>query len=150
PAAAGRALARGHRPDVPQARAGAVVPLRADLRAQRAADARVPRSAHGPDHAGRALRRDAGADDVPHQRRGRVDLAGALAEGARAGAGLALRACRGRGPFDVLRAPGRLQPRSRRVPQGAPAMKWCRFQSAKTVAYGLIDGTNVTEVTGSP
>ena len=29
-------------------------------------------------------------------------------------------------------------------------MKWCRFQSGKTVAYGLIEGTNVTEVTGSP
>ena len=29
-------------------------------------------------------------------------------------------------------------------------MKWCRFQSGKTVAYGLIDGTNVAEVTGSP
>ena len=29
-------------------------------------------------------------------------------------------------------------------------MKWCRFQSGRTVAYGLIEGTNVTEVTGSP
>ncbi len=29
-------------------------------------------------------------------------------------------------------------------------MKWCRFQSGKTVAYGIIDGTTVTEVTGSP
>src|SRR5262245_66316733 len=29
-------------------------------------------------------------------------------------------------------------------------MKWCRFQSGRTVAYGIIEGTNVTEVTGSP
>jgi len=29
-------------------------------------------------------------------------------------------------------------------------MKWCRFQSGKTVAYGIIDGTTLTEVTGSP
>src|SRR5438445_8296985 len=29
-------------------------------------------------------------------------------------------------------------------------MKWCRFQSGRTVAYGIIDGTAVTEVTGSP
>ena len=29
-------------------------------------------------------------------------------------------------------------------------MKWCRFQSGSTVAYGIIDGTSVTEVTGSP
>src|SRR3989442_4615751 len=29
-------------------------------------------------------------------------------------------------------------------------MKWCRFQSGKTVSYGLIDGTTLTEVTGSP
>jgi 2-keto-4-pentenoate hydratase/2-oxohepta-3-ene-1,7-dioic acid hydratase in catechol pathway len=29
-------------------------------------------------------------------------------------------------------------------------MKWCRFQSGKTVAYGTIDGTTLTEVTGSP
>src|SRR5438876_11098214 len=29
-------------------------------------------------------------------------------------------------------------------------MKWCRFQSGKTMAYGIIDGTTVTEVTGSP
>jgi hypothetical protein len=29
-------------------------------------------------------------------------------------------------------------------------MKWCRFQSGRTVTYGLIEGTNVTEVTGSP
>jgi len=29
-------------------------------------------------------------------------------------------------------------------------MKWCRFQSGKNVAYGIIDGTTLTEVTGSP
>jgi 2-keto-4-pentenoate hydratase/2-oxohepta-3-ene-1,7-dioic acid hydratase in catechol pathway len=29
-------------------------------------------------------------------------------------------------------------------------MKWCRFQSGKTIAYGIIDGATVTEVTGSP
>ncbi|PYM18739.1 MAG: 2-keto-4-pentenoate hydratase [Candidatus Rokuibacteriota bacterium] len=29
-------------------------------------------------------------------------------------------------------------------------MKWCRFQSAQKVAYGIIDGDTVTEVTGSP
>lgn len=29
-------------------------------------------------------------------------------------------------------------------------MKWCRFQSGRNVAYGVIDGTTVTEVTGSP
>jgi 2-keto-4-pentenoate hydratase/2-oxohepta-3-ene-1,7-dioic acid hydratase in catechol pathway len=29
-------------------------------------------------------------------------------------------------------------------------MKWCRFQSGRNVAYGIIDGTTVTEVTGSP
>ena len=29
-------------------------------------------------------------------------------------------------------------------------MKWCRFQSGKTVAYGIIDGTTLTEVSGSP
>ena len=29
-------------------------------------------------------------------------------------------------------------------------MKWCRFQSGATVAYGIIDGETVTEVTGSP
>ena len=29
-------------------------------------------------------------------------------------------------------------------------MKWCRLQSGKTVAYGIIDGTTLTEVTGSP
>ena len=29
-------------------------------------------------------------------------------------------------------------------------MKWCRFQSGKTVSYGIIDGTTLTEVTGSP
>ena len=29
-------------------------------------------------------------------------------------------------------------------------MKWCRFQSGKTVSYGIIDGTALTEVTGSP
>ena len=29
-------------------------------------------------------------------------------------------------------------------------MKWCRFQSGRTVAYGIIEGTTVTEVTGSP
>ena len=28
-------------------------------------------------------------------------------------------------------------------------MKWCRFQSGRNVAYGVIDGTTVTEVTGS-
>ena len=29
-------------------------------------------------------------------------------------------------------------------------MKWCRFQSGRTVAYGIIEDTTVTEVTGSP
>ena len=29
-------------------------------------------------------------------------------------------------------------------------MKWCRFQSGSRVAYGVIEGTTVTEVTGSP
>jgi 2-keto-4-pentenoate hydratase/2-oxohepta-3-ene-1,7-dioic acid hydratase in catechol pathway len=29
-------------------------------------------------------------------------------------------------------------------------MKWCRFQSGAKVAYGIIDGTSVTEVAGSP
>jgi len=29
-------------------------------------------------------------------------------------------------------------------------MKWCRFQSGRNVAYGIIDGTTVTEVTGNP
>jgi 2-keto-4-pentenoate hydratase/2-oxohepta-3-ene-1,7-dioic acid hydratase in catechol pathway len=29
-------------------------------------------------------------------------------------------------------------------------MKWCRFQSGAKVSYGVIDGTTVTEVTGSP
>jgi 2-keto-4-pentenoate hydratase/2-oxohepta-3-ene-1,7-dioic acid hydratase in catechol pathway len=29
-------------------------------------------------------------------------------------------------------------------------MKWCRFQSGSKVAHGIIDGTTVTEVTGSP
>jgi 2-keto-4-pentenoate hydratase/2-oxohepta-3-ene-1,7-dioic acid hydratase in catechol pathway len=29
-------------------------------------------------------------------------------------------------------------------------MKWCRFQSGSRVAYGIIDGTTVTEVSGSP
>jgi 2-keto-4-pentenoate hydratase/2-oxohepta-3-ene-1,7-dioic acid hydratase in catechol pathway len=29
-------------------------------------------------------------------------------------------------------------------------MRWCRFQSGQTVAYGIIDGQTVTEVTGSP
>ena len=29
-------------------------------------------------------------------------------------------------------------------------MKWCRFQSGRNVAYGVIDGTTVTEVSGSP
>ena len=29
-------------------------------------------------------------------------------------------------------------------------MKWCRFQSGQKVSYGVIDGTTVTEVTGSP
>jgi 2-keto-4-pentenoate hydratase/2-oxohepta-3-ene-1,7-dioic acid hydratase in catechol pathway len=29
-------------------------------------------------------------------------------------------------------------------------MKWCRFQSGDRVAYGVIDGTTVTEVAGSP
>jgi 2-keto-4-pentenoate hydratase/2-oxohepta-3-ene-1,7-dioic acid hydratase in catechol pathway len=29
-------------------------------------------------------------------------------------------------------------------------MKWCRFQSGSTVAYGVIDGSGVTEVAGSP
>jgi 2-keto-4-pentenoate hydratase/2-oxohepta-3-ene-1,7-dioic acid hydratase in catechol pathway len=29
-------------------------------------------------------------------------------------------------------------------------MKWCRFQSGSKVAYGIIDGTTVTEVSGSP
>src|SRR5215510_4110359 len=150
PAAAGRALARGHRPDVPQARARALVPLRADLRAEHAVDDRVPRQAHEPDHSPRALRRHARADDVPDQRRGRAHLARAVGDGAPARAGLALRARPHLGPLDLLRAAGDLQSRSRRLPEGASAMKWCRFQSGKTVAYGIIDGTTVTEVTGSP
>jgi hypothetical protein len=29
-------------------------------------------------------------------------------------------------------------------------MKWCRFQSGRTTAYGIIDDTTVTEVTGNP
>ena len=29
-------------------------------------------------------------------------------------------------------------------------MKWCRFQSGSTTGYGVIDGTTVTAVTGSP
>src|SRR5882762_8204121 len=29
-------------------------------------------------------------------------------------------------------------------------MNWCRFQSGRTTAYGIIDDTTVTEVTGSP
>ncbi|HEX6209263.1 MAG TPA: fumarylacetoacetate hydrolase family protein [Methylomirabilota bacterium] len=29
-------------------------------------------------------------------------------------------------------------------------MRWCRFQSGRTVAYGLIEDDTVTEVTGSP
>jgi 2-keto-4-pentenoate hydratase/2-oxohepta-3-ene-1,7-dioic acid hydratase in catechol pathway len=29
-------------------------------------------------------------------------------------------------------------------------MKWCRFQSGRTVAYGLIEDSTVTEVAGSP
>jgi 2-keto-4-pentenoate hydratase/2-oxohepta-3-ene-1,7-dioic acid hydratase in catechol pathway len=29
-------------------------------------------------------------------------------------------------------------------------MKWCRFQSGSTTAFGVIDGTSVTAVTGSP
>ena len=29
-------------------------------------------------------------------------------------------------------------------------MKWCRFQSGRTVAYGIIEGDTVTEVTDSP
>ena len=29
-------------------------------------------------------------------------------------------------------------------------MKWCRFQSGSKVSFGVIDGTTVTEVTGSP
>jgi 2-keto-4-pentenoate hydratase/2-oxohepta-3-ene-1,7-dioic acid hydratase in catechol pathway len=29
-------------------------------------------------------------------------------------------------------------------------MKWCRFQSGSRVAYGVIEGTTVTEITGSP
>jgi 2-keto-4-pentenoate hydratase/2-oxohepta-3-ene-1,7-dioic acid hydratase in catechol pathway len=34
--------------------------------------------------------------------------------------------------------------------QGAPPMKWCRFQSGSDVAYGMIEGDTVTAVTGSP
>ena len=29
-------------------------------------------------------------------------------------------------------------------------MRWCRFQSGRTVAHGVIEGNTVTEVTGSP
>ena len=29
-------------------------------------------------------------------------------------------------------------------------MRWCRFQSGRTVAYGIIEESTVTEVTGSP
>ncbi len=29
-------------------------------------------------------------------------------------------------------------------------MKWCRFQSGRTTAYGIIDDSTVTEVTGNP
>ena len=29
-------------------------------------------------------------------------------------------------------------------------MRWCRFQSGRTVAYGIIEETTVTEVTGTP
>src|SRR5262249_19463932 len=83
-------------------------------------------------------------------RRGRPHLARAVRDGAPARAGLALRARRGRRPLDVLRAARHLQPRGRRVPERTSAMKWCRFQSGKTVAYGIIDGTTLTEATGSP
>ena len=79
-----------------------------------------------------------------------LDLARAVGESPPARPGLALSA-RGAGrPLDVLRAPRRVQSRSRRVPQGASAMKWCRFQSGRTVTYGIIEDSTVTEVTGSP
>ena len=29
-------------------------------------------------------------------------------------------------------------------------MKWCRFQSGPKAAYGVIEGTTVTEMSGSP
>ena len=29
-------------------------------------------------------------------------------------------------------------------------MKWCRFQAGRTIAYGMIENTTVTEVTGNP
>jgi hypothetical protein len=29
-------------------------------------------------------------------------------------------------------------------------MRWCRFQSGRAVAYGIIEETTVTEVTGTP
>ena len=29
-------------------------------------------------------------------------------------------------------------------------MKWCRFQSGATAAYGIIEGDSITAVTGSP
>src|SRR5689334_23425659 len=29
-------------------------------------------------------------------------------------------------------------------------MKWCRFQSGSTLAYGIIEGDTLTEVTGTP
>src|SRR4030095_167173 len=112
--------------------------------------AEFPHPARPAAAARRALRRRRRADVLPDQRRGRAHLARAVAEGPRARAGLALRARRGRRPLALLRGPPRLQPRGRRVPQGASAMKWCRFQSGRNVAYGVIDGTTVTEVTGSP
>src|SRR5262249_25817770 len=34
--------------------------------------------------------------------------------------------------------------------RGALTMRWCRYQSGRTVAYGVIDDNTVTEVTGSP
>src|SRR5262249_26339630 len=126
-----------------------LVPLRPDRRPQRAAACRLQRKAHPPHHAGRPVRRDTDADVLPDQRRGRAHLARAVAEGPRARAPLALRACRRRRPLDLLRTPRRLEPRGRRVPQVASAMKWCRFQSGRNVAYGVIDGTTVTDVTGS-
>ena len=129
-AAARRAVARGDRPDVPQARAGTLVPLRADLRVERPVARRLPRAARAAHHAGRRLRRHA----VPtlfltSDEDGLIwpELSQKVHE-ARSGSRFVRR---GGGPLDVLRASRRLQPRGRRVPQGASAMKWCRYQSGK-------------------
>ena len=46
--------------------------------------------------------------------------------------------------------PGRRRRLPRPVAARSTDMKWCRYQSGRTVAYGLIEDTTVTEITGSP